>query len=411
MYLPETSMQLFRSTKSIYHSMYKTIIIIFLAFITSCQNTKNEEPEKSIMERGQQNRRLHRRGNRGNNPDRVTLNIEYRGDTIYVPSGSPVSKKLELLTVKLQDYNAQFITTGVVKPLSGHLAHVTTPFDGRVAKAFVRLGEKVRAGTPLFEVNSTDYLETVRIHLQAHQQRDLAEKNYLRKKELMDSGISSRKDYDEAKLELDLAEKECEKTVAILKIYNLDPGEADMAKPLIVRSPIAGEIVQTDITVGQYIKSDADPIVTVADLDKIWVIARVKEKDLGTINLKDRAEVITESNPDKPIKGIVNYIGNIMDEQTRSVEVYLECENQERILKPGMFITTRFFHDLDNAIVIPSSTLLQDDERNYVFRRIGPDLYLKKSVIAETTGEKKVIVRSGLSEGDIIVSEGAIYLR
>jgi len=212
-------------------------------------------------------------------------------------------------------------------------------------------------------------------------------------------------------MEFELAEKECEKTKSILEIYNLNPQDADMAKPLIVRSPIAGEIVQTDIIVGQYIKSDAEPIVTVADLEKIWVIARVKEKDLGTINLKDRAEVITESFPDKPIKGIVNYIGNIMDEQTRSVEVYLECDNQERILKPGMFVTIRFYRELDNAIVIPSSALLQDEESSYIFMRIAPDLYLKKSIYAETIGERTVIVRSGLNEGDNIISEGAIYLR
>lgn len=391
--------------------MYKTIIIIFLACITSCQNTENKEPETFIPERGRQHQGRHRRGFRGNNPDRLSLNIEYHGDTIYVPSGSPVSKKLELLTVKSQNYSSEFITTGVVKPLSGHLAHVTTPFDGRVVKSFVTLGEKVRAGTPLFEVNSSDYLETLRTCIQARQQKELAEKNFLRKKELLESGVSSRKDFDEAKLEFEMAQKECEKTNAILKIYNLNPEEADMAKPLIVRSPIEGEIVQTDITVGQYIKSDADPIVTVADLEKIWVIARVKEKDLGTINLKDRAEVITESFPEKPIKGIVNYIGNIMDEQTRSVEVYLECQNRERVLKPGMFITIKFYHELENAIVISSNSILQDDQNSYVYLSLGNDLFLKQSVETETAGEKKVIVRSGLSEGDNIISAGAIYLR
>ncbi|MBK9389530.1 MAG: efflux RND transporter periplasmic adaptor subunit [Bacteroidetes bacterium] len=382
-----------------------------MACLFSCHDSENKEPVSDRGGRGRQNQEQHRKRFRGNRPERIPTAIEYEGDTVFLPSGSPVTKKLETTTVRSQGFSAQFITTGVVKPLSGHLAHVTTPFDGRVVKSFVKLGEKVRAGTPLFEVNSTDYLETVRIHLQAHQQRDMAEKNYLRKKELMDSGISSRKDYDEAKLELDLAEKECEKTVAILKIYNLDPGDADMAKPLIVRSPIAGEIIQTDITVGQYIKSDADPIVTVADLERIWVIARVKEKDLGTINIKDRAEVITESYPDRPIKGIVNYIGNIMDEQTRSVEVYLECDNHERILKPGMFITTSFRREIENSIVIPATAILQDDANSYVYKCIGTHVYLKHIVNAVAAGEKKVIIRSGLTEGDIIVTEGAIYLR
>jgi cobalt-zinc-cadmium efflux system membrane fusion protein len=391
--------------------MQKIVIIIILAFLTACQNTGNKETEIVPPGQGHQYQKRHRRGFGRSNPDRVIQNIYFRGDTIFVPSDSPVSRKLELLTIKSQDYSAQFVTTGVVKPLSGHLAHVTTPFDGRIIKSFVTLGEKVRAGSPLFEVNSSDYLETVRTCIQASQSRELAEKNYLRKKELLESGVSSRKDFDEAKLEFEMAQKECEKTRAILKIYNLDPQEADMAKPLIVTSPISGEIVQTDITVGQYVKSDSDPIVTVADLDKIWVIARVKEKDLSAIKTNDKAEVLTESDPDKPIKGIVNYIGNIMDEQTRSVEVYLECENRERIMKPGMFITVTFYRDLDNTIVIPSSSVLQDDQNSYVFREIAKDLYLKQIVQTETSGERKVIVRSGISEGDKIVSEGAIYLR
>ncbi len=99
------------------------------------------------------------------------------------------------------------------------------------------------------------------------EKRELAEKNYIRKKDLLESGVSSKKDFDEAKLALDLAEKECEKTTAILKIYNLNPEEADLTQTLIVRSPISGEIVHTDITVGQYIRSDSDPIVTIADLE------------------------------------------------------------------------------------------------------------------------------------------------
>ena len=295
--------------------------------------------------------------------------------------------------------------------MSGHLAHVNTPFDGRVIRCFVRLGEKVKAGTPLFEVSSSDYLETVRTCLQASQQKDLAEKNFLRKQELLESGVISKKEFDEAKTGLDLARKECEKASAILRIFNFNPEEADISKPLLVRSPIAGELVFTDVTVGQYLKADDEAVVTVADLDRIWIIARVKEKDLGAIKLNDRAEVITEGFPDKPVSGTVNYIGNIMDEQTRSVEVYLECDNKDRILKPGMFITARFYRQLNDAIVIPASAVLQDNLSSYVFLRAGNDKYVKQDILAETNGLNNVIVKSGLTKGDIIVTEGSIYLR
>ena len=338
-------------------------------------------------------------------------NIFVRGDTVFVPASSAVLVKLKMQTINSQENLVQFITTGVVKPLSGHLAEITVPFEGRIVKSFIKLGQKVTIGTPLFEVSSSDYLESVRMCLQARRERELAEKNYVRKKDLLESGISSRKEFDEAKLALDLADKECEKTTAILKIFNLNPEEADLTQPLIVRSPIPGEIVRTDITVGQYIKSDSDPIVTVADLGKIWVIARVREKDLGEISPQDQVEIFTEGLPNKAINGVVNYIGNIMNEQTRSVEVFIECENSDKILKSGMFVTVKFYHELVNAILIPASAVLQDYNKSYLYVQLNQGIFVKREIIVTSTADKKLIVHSGLETGNIIVSEGGIYLR
>jgi cobalt-zinc-cadmium efflux system membrane fusion protein len=337
--------------------------------------------------------------------------IVTRNDTVIVPAGSAIFASLKMLTINSRENLIMLNTTGVVKPLPGHLAEISAPFEGRIAKSFIKLGQKVTNGTPLFEVNSSDYLESVRMCLQARRERELAEKNYSRKKELLESGITSTKEFDEAKLAFDLAEKECEKTNAILKIFNIDPEKADLTKPLIVRSPISGEIVRTDITVGQYIKSDSDPIVTVADLGKIWVVARVKEKDLGAISPQDQVEVFTEGLPDKAIKGIVDYIGNIMNEQTRSVEVYIECENPEKIIKSGMFVTVRFYHKMDNAIIVPASSVLQDNYKSYLYIQANQGTFVKREVTVTTTGDKELIIHSGLESGTIIVSEGGIYLR
>ena len=80
-------------------------------------------------------------------------------------------------------------------------------------------------------MSSTDYLESVKMFIQAGRERDLAQKNYLRKKDLLESGISSDKEYDEARLAFDLAEKEYEKTSEILKIFNLNPEDADLPAP------------------------------------------------------------------------------------------------------------------------------------------------------------------------------------
>lgn len=381
-----------------------------MAVLSACQNPVPEKPDLKSSTRGNREQHRHRFRGRHNLPPEP-VNILTRGDTIFVPANSPVCNRLKIQTIDCSKHMGSFTTTGVVKPLTGHLAEVSTPFEGRIVKSFIRLGQKVKTGTPLFEVSSSEYLESVRLFLQASRERELAEKNYLRKKDLLEKGVSSSREFDEAKLEFDLADKEYEKSSAILKILNLDPEEADLTQPLIVRSPIPGEIVRMDITVGQYIRSDSDPIVTVAGLDRICVSACIREKDLGMISQKDQVEVFTESRPADPVSGEVSYIGNMMNEQTRSVEVYIECDNISRILKPGMFVTVGFSHEVDNAIIVPASSVMQDNTETFLFVQAGPGIYVKRKVSVTSVADSKVVVNSGLETGNIVVSEGGMYLQ
>ena len=343
--------------------------------------------------------------------DATNSQITLSGDTVLVSANSSILSKLKLQTVSEQEYNSQCTTTGTVKPLSGHLAEVSTPFEGRIVKSRVKLGEKISSGTPLFEVTSSDYMEAVKAFLQAKQTKILNEKNYQRKKDLTENGIGSKKELEEAETDLKIAEKEYEKTKATLHIFNVKPDEIDIAKPLIVRSPISGEVVKNDIVVGQYQKSDDAPVITVADLDKVWVVARVKEKNIGQISHQDQVQIFTESMPDKPIRGFVDYIGNIMDEQTRSVEVYIECENHTKLLKSGMFVTTSFEHKTSQAIIIPASAVLQEEDKSFVYVQVGKNKFSKKQVAVSSNGDKSLIVKTGLSSNDVIVADGGIYLR
>lgn len=382
---------------------------ILLLIFTSCRNTANDTQVSMSNERGRMEHLRSRLKNAQNHVE--SGSVITGGDTVFVPSGSAILTKMKTYTVNPQQYTVQFTTTGVVKPIAGHKAEVAAPFEGRIVKSFIKLGQKVTTGTPLFQISSSDYLESVRMFHQAGRERELAERNYLRKKELMEKGISSSKEYDEAKLEFDLADKEYEKTAEILKIFNLDPCNADLGSPLIVRSPISGEVVKTDIVVGQYIKADSDPVVIIADLNKIWVIASVKEKDLGAVNNQDQVEIFTASMPERSLKGSVDYIGNIMNEQTRSVEVYIKCDNPGQVLKCGMFVTTRFYHRVNDAIIIPSGSVLQGSDRPFLFVQIEPGTYIKRNITVTSLPENKMIVHHELKPGEVIVSDGGIYLQ
>lgn len=337
--------------------------------------------------------------------------LETSGDTVTVPENSPLYSKIGTRTIDKQEFRTQFTTTGTVKTLSGCLAEISSPFEGRIVKSFVKLGQKVSAGTPIFEINAPQYFEILKMFVQAKQEKRLATNNYQRQKDLLDHKVGSLKDFDEAEANYQMALKEYEKIEESLKIFNVKPEDVNMTNPLIVRSPINGEIVKNDITVGQYLKVDAEPVVTVADLSRVWVIAHVKEKMIGVINQNDEAEVFTDAFPDKSLHGFINYVGNMMDEQTRSVEVYVECENQEKMLKSGMFATVIFTQKLHDALVIPTTAVLQEEDHCFLYVETGKGRFVKRKVTITSSGDKDFIVRTGLVSGEKVVAEGGVYLR
>ncbi len=388
--------------------MTRILISLLFILIVACNNQpsadkaeNNYPPEKSGR---------HARERKGRHETGRRENGFRRNDTIVVTDPTLISA-LMTGSIHLQEYSNELKTFGVVKPVPGNYAEVSVPFDGRITKSNVKLGQKVAAGTPLFEMFSPDYLESVRVFLEAKREKEIKEINYQRKTDLFDSEIISKREYEEARLEYDLANKEYEKNLELLKIYNQDVNNIDISRPFNVISPISGEIVRNEITVGQFLRTDSDPVIIVANLEKVRVVANVKEKDLVSVGLDDEVKVLTESNPDLPLKGKVDYISNIMNEQTRSVEVYVECNNTDKILKSGMYVTVNFRHLLKDVLIIPSKAVYQDSNRCFLFVQEGERIFTRKEVNVISVGNDQLLVRSGLNDGNIIVIEGGLYLR
>lgn len=333
------------------------------------------------------------------------------GDTVIIPENSPLLSKIKLQTTVSQNCSMEYMTTGTVKSLSDCIADISAPFNGRILRSYVKLGQKVKVGSPLFEISSPEYFETIKSYLQAKQEKELNEKNFNRKKDMLENGVGSKKEFEEAESAYQLSLKELEFSAASIRVFNTDPENVSMDKPMIVYSPINGEVVKTDFTTGQYIKADADPVIKVADLKKVWVVARVKEKNIGMINSENKVQIFTEAYPDKPVTGTVDYIGNIMDEQTRSVEVYVLCENHDNMLKPGMFATVSFVQDVAGAMIVPEKAVMQEENKSFLYAKADNNMFIKKIVTVSSNGEKNLIVHNGIMPGDVIVADGGVYLR
>lgn len=331
-------------------------------------------------------------------------------DTITIDDSSPILEKLVRQKVNTREYSFELTTSGTVKAIPNNYALIASPFAGRIAKSYVRLGQEVNAGAPIFEISSPTYYETGKAYYQSKEEMDLANKNFKRQKDLLNKGVGIQKDLEEAEVNYAIKKKDYENALASLKVFQVDTSDLVLGQPLIVRSPIKGKIVENNIVIGQYIKEDSDPVATVAELSKIWVAGQVKEKDIRYINDTAEVEINLISFPEKIIKGKIYHINSIIDEDTRSVQVLIECDNKDKIMKPGMYVTAKFIHSIENSIVVPSKAVFQMDDASYVFINIGKNKYLKQKIEILTEEKDSIVVKSGLKVGDEIIVNGGFYL-
>lgn len=348
-----------------------------------------------------------------NNGQNEAAEISYNGDTVTVNSTSPICGKIKLATIVEESFSEEFRTVGTAQAETGKYAEICTPFDGRVTNALVRLGNKVSAGQGLFEISSSDFLETSKEYFQASTNYEKVEADYQRKKTLFEHGLTSKRELDEAFAEAENARKDKESAEATLRVFNMNPSSIKMGQPLRVCSPISGEVVASNITPGKFIKADDEAIATIADLSTMWVNALIKERYISTVTLGGQAEIFTESEPDNVIWGKVINVGSVVDEETRSVQVLLGCDNADRKLKHGMYVSVHFMSEPHPAIVLPSTAVFQGEQSSFVFVATDkPNTYIRRQVVVSTSSDdnQKICVRSGLTPGERVISEGGIYL-
>jgi len=101
----------------------------------------------------------------------------------------------------------------------------------------------------------------------------------------------------------------------------------------------------------------------------------------------------------------------MLDEETRSLEVIVECNNTDRELKLGMFCETHFLSAPTKAIILPSTAVMQGQDNDYVLIEIAKSEFVRRKVITESIHRGEVHIISGVTEGENVVFTGGIYLQ
>jgi len=330
-------------------------------------------------------------------------------DTIFVNKESALFASLAFAQASEDYFSRQIQAPAQIAFNPTQLAFVILPFPGRVVNSHVRLGQSVRAGTPLFEVASADFIEVQRDFFQAQSERDLVHRNLERTKQLHENGVASQRDLEEATNEFRIADEELRNATAAVKIFHSDPKNMRVGEPLVIRSPIAGEVIDNNVVLGQFFNEDENA-VTVANLQKIWIEAHVSERDIRFVSIGSTVELRVNAYPDKIFSAEIFHISEMVDEETRMINVRAECENPDNLLKAGMFASVVISATPLRRIIVPATAIMQGERQNFVFVRASETSFVKRYVDVETIVEGNAMITSGLQVGEKVVSSGGIYI-
>jgi cobalt-zinc-cadmium efflux system membrane fusion protein len=297
--------------------------------------------------------------------------------------------------------------TGSVNPDVSREIPVVSIASGRVVAIHVRLGDYVRKGQLVMEVQSTDISGAFDQYLKAVNDEHLANTQLERAKILYDKGAIAKSQLDiaqdgedDAKADLVAAEQQ----LHVLGIDKNHPGET-----VKVYAPASGFIIQQNVTeaatAGVTYSGSANAFV-IADISHVWIICDVYENDLAMVHLGQEADIRLNAYPDKVLKGTIGDIGAVLDPNIRTGKVRIQVENPENLMKIGMFATATF-HGRREEIhtAVPADAVLHLHDRDWVYIPAGEGKFQREGVSGGNMlpGNMQEI-DSGLNPGDKVVS-------
>jgi cobalt-zinc-cadmium efflux system membrane fusion protein len=259
-------------------------------------------------------------------------------------------------------------------------------------------------------LDSPDLVAAQTDYLRARNTLAQAERTLRRNQELAGQGAGSQREVEEAQTEHNLAHNELERATLRLQLLHIDPGA--IGRALTVRSPIAGRVVEYHVAPGEY-HDPTNQLMTVADLSTIWVTANVQEKDIRRVRAGEDATATFAAYPGERWTGQVLFVGDLLDPDTRTIQVRTAFANQDRRLRPGMFASVTFTESAAPELVVPSTAIVLLGDANYVFVEDprAPWSFERRRVTTGAQVGQATAITDGLRPGERLVVENAVLLQ
>lgn len=315
---------------------------------------------------------------------------------------------VELVTVSRQSLKSTVSATGTIRPVDS--VEVSSKITARIKSVLVKENDVVKAGQTVAILDGKDYEATKD---QASYKVANTRSKYNRAEYLYSIGAKSKEELEDAEYDYDTAESSLSKT------------ESDLAETVIT-APMDGIVVGEPKTAGTMaVQGNSNPtvIMTIADLSRKQILAKVDETDIGSVRVGQKATFTVDTYTGRTFTATVSKIsqtdvtnswntnsGNSSSSSSSASVIYyyvvLDVDDPDNLLLPAMTARVEIVTDeKENALAVPISALKTDSTGSYVMVQLegaGKDgiSQEKRYVTTGIYSDEYVEILDGLSDGD-----------
>jgi len=337
------------------------------------------------------------------------IGLRRSGDRIVVPEGSPYREHLAVDPVASKTVQASLSFPASVEANVARTVNLLPPVAGRVTSLNIQLGDEVKKGQALAVIESADLAQALSDAEKAKAQAQLMQAALQRAQGLTKFGGAAVKDLEQAQSDYMQAKSELDRANFRLQVIE-DRAEVSNNHTLTMIAPIDGTVTTLATAPGSYINDTTQSLMTIANLDTVYITANVPEKDLAFVAKGEGSQVALQAFPGRLFKAKVDTVSKVLDADTRRSKVRMILDNTDGAFKPNMFATVEVFAAPEIELVVPTSALLINNDTITVFVEVAPWAFERHIVRTEAESGGSVVITSGLKETDRIITRGGVLL-
>ena len=242
-----------------------------------------------------------------------------------------------------------FNGTMVIPPQ--RMATVSLTMGGVIKSTSLLPGEPVRQGSVLATLENPDFITLQQTYLDSHAQTEFLEAEYLRQQALSAEQAASQKKLQQSKADYLSMKSRVEAAAAQLKLLEVEPEvllKEGIQPFLQIKAPISGYVADVKMNVGKYMNV-GDALCEIVDKSRTLLRLTTYEKDLADMKVGNPVQFRVNGMGKIVFKATLISIGQKVDEDTRSVEVYARVDTVDSQFRPGMYVTARIMKEQASA--------------------------------------------------------------